>query len=1053
MKSKSNPLLHTSRLALVAITFGALPAFAGTLWDGGATPDTNIDTPANWDADTAPSLAGTTGVIFQSTNNIATLNVPAAFRMPSTATPAVAFAANFTLNSSGGNNLTLYGTNSGGNAPVLRSNSTPTAVTVNAPIKVFATSPAVAPLGNLLHIGVNNTSAANNGLTLTGDISLASGSSATIYDIRFYSSGAKAKISGAISGLGTLANSNTSWSGELTIAGDQTSTSTSSINIASGSGFGTPTTTARLVLGESSADDQTWKDITLSNVMNLAIGGNITANVFSGNILNTKITGASTTGNISFNSGTIGANVVLGGPGTNENALSIIKKSSGTLTISSTTATYTGATTVEAGTLNITTASLASSISVSGGATLAGEPTTTGALTFGVGDSILSFNPATPGALTANSVDVSAATAIIMSPTAALTNGTPYLVLKRSTGTFSGGDLAKFILPTRGGSKSLTGGDTEITLTPSAGVGASLVWKGNVSTAWDIVNTQNWTNGGSPDRFYSDDAVTFDDTATTFTVAVALPVTPGNIVFNNTTSNTYTFSGSGIGGAGLITKNGTGLVTLPNALSNTGGIDVNAGTLDLGNSANKTFTGGINIDGGELQFASTIAGSLNAQAVTLAGGTINFKGTATTTNDATQTFNITTNGSQIKTDTSANITWRIGGKVSGAGNFVKSGAGVLSLGTGTSASNNNFTGTLTVTAGTLDIRNGDSLGATSAGTSIQDATLLMQNFGQTAGTIVVNEPLSFSGNSFLTSYCQEVKAFTNEFKGAVTVAAGTTLGLATARTGANTPPTLELNGSTITTGAGSILSFGNRPAVFPASFAASAQTVNVGSAITGPAAVVAAGDAGSVYTLNAPGYGGNTTVNSGKLKLGAVNATNEASTVTIATGAKIDIAFSGNDTVATLILGGTTMLPGTYNATNQPTFFDATSTGSIVVPAASTGYSAWQSANAPGQTVDQDHDNDGVDNGVEYFMGLSGNSFTANPAVAGGAVTWPMGATYSGVYGADYVVQTSSDLDTWDPATVGAGAGFVAITPGVSVTYTLPTGAGKIFVRLLVNPN
>jgi hypothetical protein len=147
------------------------------------------------------------------------------------------------------------------------------------------------------------------------------------------------------------------------------------------------------------------------------------------------------------------------------------------------------------------------------------------------------------------------------------------------------------------------------------------------------------------------------------------------------------------------------------------------------------------------------------------------------------------------------------------------------------------------------------------------------------------------------------------------------------------------------------------------------------------------------------------------------------------------------------------MLPGTYNATNQPTFFDATSTGSIVVPAAVSGYSAWQSANAPGQTVDQDHDNDGVDNGVEYFMGLSGNSFTANPAVAGGAVTWPMGATYSGVYGADYVVQTSSDLDTWDPATVGAGAGFVAITPGVSVTYTLPTGAGKIFVRLLVNPN
>jgi autotransporter-associated beta strand protein len=122
--------------------------------------------------------------------------------------------------------------------------------------------------------------------------------------------------------------------------------------------------------------------------------------------------------------------------------------------------------------------------------------------------------------------------------------------------------------------------------------------------------------------------------------------------------------------------------------------------------------------------------------------------------------------------------------------------------------------------------------------------------------------------------------------------------------------------------------------------------------------------------------------------------------------------------------------------------------------AAASGYSGWASANgATGQTVDQDHDNDGVRNGIEYFMGQSGSTFTANPTVSGNTVTWPMGATYSGTYGIDYLVQTSDDLNTWTAATVGVGAGFVAVNPAASVIYTLPTGSGKLFVRLLVNPN
>ncbi len=86
-------------------------------------------------------------------------------------------------------------------------------------------------------------------------------------------------------------------------------------------------------------------------------------------------------------------------------------------------------------------------------------------------------------------------------------------------------------------------------------------------------------------------------------------------------------------------------------------------------------------------------------------------------------------------------------------------------------------------------------------------------------------------------------------------------------------------------------------------------------------------------------------------------------------------------------------------------------------------------------------------------MGQSGTGFTALPVPVSNVVTWTMGATYSGTYGTDYVVQTSPDLTTWTAATEGVGAGFVVVTPATSVAYTLPTGSGKLFVRLLVNPN
>lgn len=109
-------------------------------------------------------------------------------------------------------------------------------------------------------------------------------------------------------------------------------------------------------------------------------------------------------------------------------------------------------------------------------------------------------------------------------------------------------------------------------------------------------------------------------------------------------------------------------------------------------------------------------------------------------------------------------------------------------------------------------------------------------------------------------------------------------------------------------------------------------------------------------------------------------------------------------------------------------------------------YQDWADHNAPGETMDMDHDHDGVPNGIEYFMGQNGDGFTPSPVLAAdGQISWPKDAYYSGSYGIDYVLETSPDLVIWTPVPVGN----VAIDSD-SVDYTLPHVAPKQFVRLKV---
>ncbi len=196
-------------------------------------------------------------------------------------------------------------------------------------------------------------------------------------------------------------------------------------------------------------------------------------------------------------------------------------------------------------------------------------------------------------------------------------------------------------------------------------------------------------------------------------------------------------------------------------------------------------------------------------------------------------------------------------------------------------------------------------------------------------------------------------------------------------------------------------------------------------------------------------YTGDTVVNAGVLAVDG-DALADTGKLVIASGAKVEP--SGTEVVGSLFFGGVEQATGTWGATGSgATHIDDTrfsGTGVVHVGAVA-GYESWAAANAGGQTAEQDFDGDGVVNGIEYFTNAAAG-FTANPGVTGGVVTWPNGGNIaSSAYGTQFVVKTSTNLTSWDAVLVTDPN--LSNTAG-SVSYTLPVGAGRIFVRLEVTP-
>jgi fibronectin-binding autotransporter adhesin len=157
-------------------------------------------------------------------------------------------------------------------------------------------------------------------------------------------------------------------------------------------------------------------------------------------------------------------------------------------------------------------------------------------------------------------------------------------------------------------------------------------------------------------------------------------------------------------------------VTLAQNLTSSGGVFTKLGTGTLTLTGTNTYSGGTQIDGGVLSLGSSDAiGSSGT--ISFGGGTLQFSSSNTTdyssrfSTAASQAFSIDTNSENVSLAT---------GLTSAGGTLAKSGAGTLTL-----TQDSAYSGTTTISAGTLQVGNGSTTGSLGSGAVTNNGSLVV----------------------------------------------------------------------------------------------------------------------------------------------------------------------------------------------------------------------------------------------------------------------------------------------------------------------------------------